>query len=161
MPANLSHMTWAEFVRQTIGGDQQVEAARKAGLDQTTISRWVRGGQAGKAENVVKLARAYGASVLEALVVAGFIRVDEARAQVTINRFEDPSDERLLELLASRLRRDREEVVDRGDRPAPMTEGSPDPAPSNVTSLRPDESVDPYKTGQAKAARKRPKPPTE
>lgn len=128
MPANLTPMTWGEYVRQMIGGDQQVEAARKAGLDQTTISRWVRGGQAGKAENVVKLARAYRTPVLEALVVAGFISEAEAGARVTIQRFEEPSDDRLLELIANRFSRDSGEVRVDAEHPAAKKRAGGSPA---------------------------------
>lgn len=128
MSASLTPMTWSDYVRHTIGTDQQVDAARRTRVDQTTISRWVRGGQAGRAENVVKFARAYQRPVLEALVVAGFISESEARAQVTITKRENPSDEQLLELIAARLRRDQGDPHAHDTATNTRAGGSPAPA---------------------------------
>lgn len=136
MSANLTPMTWSDYVRQTIGTDQQVDAARRADVDQTTISRWIRGGQAGRAENVVKLARAYKRPVLEALVVAGFISDAEARAKVTITRSQSPTDEELIQLLADRLRRKREDAATDEQNPAPSTRAGGSPAPLRRSDVR-------------------------
>lgn len=132
MSANLTPMTWSDYVRHTIGKDQQVDAARKAHVDQTTISRWVRGGQAGKAENVVKFARAYNRPVLEALVIAGFISEAEAKARVSITQYEDPTDDELLALLERRLRQTREENRDA----TPMTTQTPPPTELRAARTR-------------------------
>lgn len=64
---------WSDYVRSVIGDDRQIDAAGKTGLDQTTISRWLNGAQAGLPENVARFARGYGRDVLEAYLVAGFI----------------------------------------------------------------------------------------
>lgn len=161
MSANVQPVTrWWQYVKAVAGSASQKEIAEAAGVSQPTVSRWAKGEiERATADVAVKFAVYYGGSVGEALVAAGVL--DAHHLPVTITRHEAPDDETFIALLSERLRRDREEVVDRGDRPAPKTEGSSDPAPSNVTSLRPDEPVDPYKTGQAKAARRRRKPPTE
>lgn len=75
-------MDWSTYVRQVVGGDRQTEVARKTGIDQTTISRWLRPSEDGAArissQNVARFARGYGVPVLQAFVVAGFLSAEEA-----------------------------------------------------------------------------------
>lgn len=76
-------MQWSEYVRRVVGRDKQTDVARKTGIDQTTISRWLNPSQRGPAarissQNVARFARGYGRPVLEAFVVAGFLTADEA-----------------------------------------------------------------------------------
>lgn len=68
---------WARYARALIRGDSYASAARRAGFDKSAFSRW----QQGKRPDpvcAVKLARAYGGDVLEALVAAGLITAEEA-----------------------------------------------------------------------------------
>lgn len=139
MSANVPAVTWSEYVRATIGSDQQVQAAKKAGVNQTTMSRWLNGGQAGAAENIAGFARGYSRPVLEAFLAAGFLTPEEASARVTITRYEQPDDDTLIALLTERLRRDREDGGDSAEQSA-----------SNTDAAGPDEF--------GLAARKRPKP---
>lgn len=115
MSASVPAVTWSEYVRATIGSDQQVEAARKTSVNQTTISRWLNGGQAGAVDNVAAFARGYRRPVLEAFLAAGFLSPEEAGATVTITRLEHPDDETLIALLAERLRRRAKESDGDGD----------------------------------------------
>lgn len=75
-------MQWSEYVTRVVGRDRQVEVARKTGIDQTTISRWlnpVEGrGRRISSQAVAAFARGYGIPVLEAFVVAGFLTEEEA-----------------------------------------------------------------------------------
>lgn len=64
---------------QRLMGDQtQLEAARHIGISKSNITRWKDGTRAAP-DFVVKVARAYGANVLEALVEAEFITEEEAQ----------------------------------------------------------------------------------
>lgn len=73
--------TWAAYVRTAIGDDTQETVARRSGIHQPTISRWLRGVQPQpSAPNVVAFARAYGLPPVQALVAAGVLNADEAVA---------------------------------------------------------------------------------
>lgn len=75
-------MDWSEYVRRVVGDDRQTEVARKTGIDQTTVSRWLnphgKGSQRISSQSVAKFARGYGRNVLEAFVIAGFLTAKEA-----------------------------------------------------------------------------------
>lgn len=74
-------MEWSTYVRRVIGNDKQVDVARKTGIDQTTISRWLnpeRGAARISSQSVAAFARGYERPVLEAFVVAGFLTEREA-----------------------------------------------------------------------------------
>lgn len=74
-------MEWSTYVRRVIGTDKQVDVARKTGVDQTTISRWLnpeRGAARISSQSVAAFARGYDRPVLEAFVVAGFLTEREA-----------------------------------------------------------------------------------
>lgn len=78
----MSGMDWSTYVRRVVAGDRQTEVARKTGIDQTTISRWLNPNsqvsQRISSQSVAKFARGYGRPVLEAFVVAGFLTKEEA-----------------------------------------------------------------------------------
>lgn len=132
-------MTWSEYVRRITGGDAQNVIAKKAGVDQSTVSRWLRG--IGKIDpaNAAALARAYHRPVIEAFVAADFIGPDEVDVQVTYTVVADPTDDELLELLRKRLARDQEEGGSDGD-PAPKNPAGGSPA-NNVHTLIPPDPV--------------------
>lgn len=74
-------MKWNEYVKRVIGNDKQIDVARKSGIDQTTISRWLNPSTDATrrtSQTVAAFARAYDRPVLEAFVVAGFLTSDEA-----------------------------------------------------------------------------------
>jgi transcriptional regulator with XRE-family HTH domain len=74
-------MDWIDYVRKVVGNDRQIDVARKTGIDQTTVSRWLAGGtgpQRISSQSVAKFARGYNRPVLEAFVVAGFLTAEEA-----------------------------------------------------------------------------------
>lgn len=75
----LRRMRWADYVRQLVGNDNQVVVSQKTGIDQTTISRWLRGDTTpGKPAAVAHIAQVYGGNVLEAFVAAGFLTREQA-----------------------------------------------------------------------------------
>lgn len=86
-------------------GDQtQLEAARFIGISKSNITRWKDGARAAP-DFVVKVARAYKANVLEALVEAEFITEEEAQLReiavggVTLS---DSTNEEILKEILSR-----------------------------------------------------------
>jgi transcriptional regulator with XRE-family HTH domain len=77
----LDVMRWSEYVERVIGSDRQVDVARRTGINQTTISRWLApqtDHSRRTSQSVAAFARAYGRPVLEAFVVAGFLTPEEA-----------------------------------------------------------------------------------
>ena len=73
----MTNTRWWQYVSQVIGGSTYSEAAEKAGFDKSAFTRWKKGARADP-DFVVKIARAYGVNVLEALVEAEFITEEEA-----------------------------------------------------------------------------------
>lgn len=109
-------MSWQSYVARTIGADQQKDAAEKAGLDQSAISRWLRSGKPGTAENVAAFARGYRRPVLEAFLAAGFITPAEAKQRPAAEpNLSQLTNDELLELVRTRMR---EEVVGNAEHPA-------------------------------------------
>ena len=82
MLSGMTNTRWWQYVSQVIGGSTYSEAAEKAGFDKSAFTRWKKGARADP-DFVVKIARAYGVNVLEALVEAEFI-TDEEAALTTI-----------------------------------------------------------------------------
>lgn len=78
----MTGMDWSTYVRRVVGTERQTEVARRTGIDQTTISRWLnpdgKGSQRISSQSVAKFARGYERPVLEAFVVAGFLTAEEA-----------------------------------------------------------------------------------
>jgi transcriptional regulator with XRE-family HTH domain len=89
---------------------RQTDIAKAAGVDNGTVSRWVSGKNHPKAEQVIRVARAYNVSPLGALVAAGYLQQDEIEGEVTVPRALGLSEFTELELAQEMLRR-----VDRGD----------------------------------------------
>lgn len=77
MLVSMEETRWWRYVKSLIGNDTFKAAASRAGFNQSAFSRWSRGAAADPAF-AVKLARAYGVDVLEALVEAEFITEAEA-----------------------------------------------------------------------------------
>lgn len=139
-------MSWEAFVRDTIGTDQQKQAADKAGIDQSAISRWLKTGTPGTAENVAAFARGYKRPVLEAFIAAGFLTEKEAKVRPAGRPdFSQLSNDELLELVRARME---ERGEHGGDTAATKAPGSgPD---NNVSPLRTREDMQQLQT---KAAR--------
>lgn len=77
MVTPMEETRWWTYVAHLIGPDSFKDAAEKAQFDKSAFSRWKKGAKADP-EFAVKLARAYGANVLEALVESGLISQEEA-----------------------------------------------------------------------------------
>ena len=68
---------WWKYLSALIGNQTAAEAAKISGISASNFTRWKKGARADP-EFVVKIARAYGANVLEALTAAEFITEEEA-----------------------------------------------------------------------------------
>lgn len=99
-------MTWSEYVRRVIGDDRQVDVFAKTGIDQGTISRWLTADRPPVSPQAARaFARAYGRSVVEAFVVAGFLDESETEVPVpTSDRAAALSNEELAAELRKRLK---------------------------------------------------------
>lgn len=95
---------WWKYLQKLMGNQTQLEAARFIGISKSNITRWKDGARAAP-DFVVKVARAYNANVLEALVEAEFITEEEAQLReinvggVTLS---DSTNEELLKEILSR-----------------------------------------------------------
>ena len=95
-------MTTAEdWLAEVAPGVSENEVARRVGLVQSTLSRQLRA-DAVPPENVVAIAREYGASPVSGLVAIGLIAEDEVRRAAGMVGIEDVTDE---DLVAEVLRR--------------------------------------------------------
>lgn len=70
--------TWWQYVERISGGATQVAIGAAAGVDKVTVWRWKAERATPSAEVVIRLARAYGRPVVEALVASGTITAEEA-----------------------------------------------------------------------------------
>ena len=141
MAANISAMTWWQYVEHIALDETQERIARRIDVSTPTVSRWKTSSP--KPETAAAFARAYGRPVVEAFIAAGFLTADDAKAQVTINRYEDPSDDQLLALISRRLRGDREAGEHGGDTATTKAPPSEPGSGGTVRRLIPDSKVEP------------------
>ncbi|WP_156980275.1 hypothetical protein [Corynebacterium terpenotabidum] len=101
----MTNTRWWRYVTGLLGQDNYSEAASRAGFDKSAFTRWKKGAAADPAF-AVKLARAYGSNVLEALVEAELITEQEAdlRQASTRPRAGSLTSDELLSELSNRLR---------------------------------------------------------
>lgn len=74
----MSKTQWWEYLESLLNGQTAKEAAAQTGISASNFTRWKQGARADP-DFVVKIARAYKANVLDALVEADFITEDEAK----------------------------------------------------------------------------------
>lgn len=81
-------------------GMTQRQIAAITGIEQSGISRWKLGKNAPSADNVIKFARAYHRSPIEALIAAGYVDATEVNGIIEVGASvsDVPSDELLGEL---------------------------------------------------------------
>ena len=73
----MTQTKWWAYLSKLMGNETATEAAKKSGISSSNFTRWKKGANADP-EFVVKIARAYNANVLDALVAAEFITEKEA-----------------------------------------------------------------------------------
>lgn len=74
----MTETRWWKYLQRLMGDQSQLDAAKFIGISKSNITRWKDGARAAP-DFVVKVARAYDANVLEALVAAEFITEAEAK----------------------------------------------------------------------------------
>lgn len=88
--------SWRDYVYSITGDVSGKVIARRAGIHQTTISRW-RSDEQPSVNSVIAFARGYGINVLDALTASGYITDDEAHTRPrSIRRV--PTEELMREL---------------------------------------------------------------
>jgi transcriptional regulator with XRE-family HTH domain len=97
--------SWSAFVRRVTGGATQVDIAKRAGLAQTNVGRWLRGDPgAPRADSVIAFARAFNEDPVEALIAAGYLENAELTGSGPRTPLSQYSDEEITHELQSRLR---------------------------------------------------------
>lgn len=103
----MSETRWWRYLQTLMGTQSQLEAAQHIGISKSNITRWKEGTRAAP-DFVVKVARAYGANVLDALVEAEFITAEEA-GLIEVDRggvrLSAATDDQLIAELVKRLNR--------------------------------------------------------
>lgn len=91
--------TWFE----AIAGDSSMnEVSKRSGIPIASLHRYVQNGSF-TAEAVVKIARAFGASIPDALVAHGAVTHDELAGVAIVGTLADANDQQLLDEIARRL----------------------------------------------------------
>lgn len=98
-----------------IGEDQQVDVVDKTGIDQGTVSRWLKPKEGGRPPTVSMqsaraFAKGYGVSAMEAFLAAGLISEEEAGMRVSplarpVSAMSNEELSRLLRMVISEVRR--------------------------------------------------------
>lgn len=73
-------MTWAEYVREVIGGDTQQRVAERVGEPQPVISKWLRGRAVPTSPKVTNFVFTYGgtiADVFYAWLICGHVTPEQ------------------------------------------------------------------------------------
>lgn len=121
---------WWKYLQGLMGDQSQLEAANHIGISKSNITRWKNGAPAAP-EFVVKVARAYGANVLHALVEAEFITREEADLhEVPVGGvpLHAATDEQLATELLKRLRL--------------IADTEPAPKPTKLRAVRADRDLE-------------------
>lgn len=93
------HITWYKTVTK---GDSNRQASDKAGLNNATLGRQLKAG-ALSAENVIRIAEAYGESPIISLVDLGFMSAKWINEHGALTSLRKASDEELTDELLRRL----------------------------------------------------------
>jgi transcriptional regulator with XRE-family HTH domain len=77
--------TWPEYLRRISGGATQAQIAERIGIGRLSVCNWLHGKTQPKAETVISVARAFGRSPVEALVVASYLGTEEVGDPVEVS----------------------------------------------------------------------------
>jgi len=91
---------WADYLRSGLrtAGLQQADLARRIGVSESTVTRWVNHGTAPTVERVRAVADALGLPEAEAMVIAGYGTGDTERVVVRTGAGELTTEDLLAEL---------------------------------------------------------------
>lgn len=91
-----------EWVKATTNGAADLKVSSRAKIAHSTYVRQLQD-SALSVENVVKIARAFGASVPDALIAHGIVTKDELSGVALAGTLSDATDQQLLDEMARRL----------------------------------------------------------
>ncbi|WP_043993638.1 hypothetical protein [Leifsonia xyli] len=94
--------TFDEYLKRLTNNASYRTIAQRAQIEPSTLTRQLKGEL--KVQAVVSITRAYGGSLLQAFVAAGFITADEASNMATLAGIEKASDRELAEEILRRVR---------------------------------------------------------
>ncbi|QLD10926.1 helix-turn-helix domain-containing protein [Microbacterium oleivorans] len=100
----MNETRWWKYVQVVAGDVQAKEIADVVGIDKSNVTRWKQGSRPA-VEFVLKFARAYGRSVIEALAESEYITDDEANIREVKIGAEDLSEVDLARELLGRVER--------------------------------------------------------
>lgn len=129
-------VNWWMYVTRVSEGALQKEIAARAGVEQSTVSRWKRGGSVPDPVPVAAFARAYHRPVLEAFIAAGFLTAKEAGERplaLPLSPLTSLTDDELLDEVRRRMNQRGSSV-----RPTEVGESSTNAVPGSGTTPRPD-----------------------
>lgn len=137
-------VNWWMYVTRVSEGALQKEIAARAGVEQSTVSRWKRGGSVPDPVPVAAFARAYHRPVLEAFIAAGFLTAQEAGERPTalpLSPLTSLTDDELLDEVRRRMSLRGGSApaagVGEGGGPAPRPDLVwPDPESPSIASIR-------------------------
>jgi transcriptional regulator with XRE-family HTH domain len=92
---------WSEYVRTKLHGTQK-ELADRSGINQATLSRWLKEDVPPSPDQVIKFARGLYESPVQALVMAEYISPEEAEMTIKDLALEEIHDIVLLDELKRR-----------------------------------------------------------
>ncbi|MDN6676158.1 helix-turn-helix domain-containing protein [Corynebacterium variabile] len=69
--------SWMNYMTAAMGDDTPADVARTLNVSRSSVSRWI-GGQIPGPQEVIRFARAYGRSPVQALTAAGYLKPHEA-----------------------------------------------------------------------------------
>lgn len=78
-------MHWTQYVERVAQGRRQADIADMAGVNQSTVSNWLRGKGHVSPENAMNLSRMAGDGPIVGLLAAGYLREDEVDGVVRID----------------------------------------------------------------------------
>lgn len=102
----MSDMSWWSYVKSVAGTEDGRTIARAAGVSASQVSRWRTGKHRPDADQVIRFARHYHRSPVEALVAAEYIAANEVKGAVTLRASADDfSTAELLEVIGKRAKK--------------------------------------------------------
>jgi len=100
----MARESWSDYVARITVGVPREDVAEAAGVNVSSLSRWVNDKVTPKAEKVVEFARALGRSPIEALIAAGYLEPEEAAGVIEVVRsLNDVSNDELLHEVGKRM----------------------------------------------------------
>lgn len=91
-----------QWVRAVTNGDSDRKIAEKVGMPTATMNRHLRANM--PPETMVKIARAYGASAVRALVTYGLLESSDVEAAAVLDALESATDEQIADQALRRMK---------------------------------------------------------